>query len=51
MILAQMEEKFAAIAEVHHEVKLRIRLKRIVKLNNKRTLNFLQDHSLSYPKV
>jgi hypothetical protein len=40
-------EKLAAIEEVHHKVKLSIRLEGVVEVDDKRVLYFLQDEPLS----
>ena len=42
-----MVEELASVEEVHHEVKLRWRLESVVELDDKWTVNFLQDVSFS----
>lgn len=48
VILSQMIEQFAAVAEVHHEVQLQICLERIVQFDDERVFDFFEDVSLRY---
>lgn len=43
-----MEEQLTTIQEVHHEVKLCIGLKRVVKLHDEGAFDFLEDVTFSY---
>jgi hypothetical protein len=47
-LLPEMEEEFTSVEEVHDEVEFGICLEGIMELDNKGTVNLLEDVSLSY---
>ena len=46
LVLSQVVEQFAAIQEIHHEVKLGWGLESVMQFHNEWTVDFLQDISL-----
>lgn len=48
LVLSQVVKQFSTIQEIHHEIQLGRRLECVMQLDDERTIDLLQDISLSY---